>query len=113
MRELIEPLNEQERVALVALAKALVFVDGQVSAEERVAISGLASAVGGELFARADKIRLSAGQNTRDFLATIESQDARERIYDALTAIAREDGVADAESALLDQVARAWDIVVV
>jgi hypothetical protein len=111
MRELIEPLSEQERVALVALAKALVFADGAVSVEERVALSGLAAAVGGELFARADRIRLSAGQNTRDFLATIEDQDARERIYDALAAIAREDGVADAESALLGQVARAWDIV--
>ena len=109
----IESLAEHEQLSLAVLIKALVTADGQVSQEEAIELSLVARSLEPEIFMRAESIVLSDQESFLDFLETVGRQEARDIMYDTLLQLAKADGIQVQETAFLDAVAEAWNIVVV
>ncbi len=109
----LEGLTLPEQVAFAVLLKALVTADGQVSREEGMTLTEAARVLGGDVFQRAEAVHLKDEEALVSFLGTVQRQEARDRIYDALLEAARADGIQAPESRVLDLVAERWDIVVV
>ncbi len=109
----LEGLTLPEQVAFAVLLKALITADGAVSREEGMTLSEAARVLGADVFQRAEAVHLPDEAALASFLGTVERQEARDRIYDALLEAARADGIQAPESRLLDLVAERWDIVVV
>ena len=109
--EEIDALDIPERVALVALLKFMVTVDGQVSREEAIALSQVAGRVGPKAFQAADAITLTDEAAVSAFLKTVGRQRARDAIHDVLAAAAGADGIEAKESSALALVAREWGVV--
>jgi hypothetical protein len=109
----IESLAEHEQLSLAVLIKVLVTSDGQVTQEEAVELSLVARLLDPEIFSRAESILLSDRESFLDFLETVGRQEARDIIYDTLLQLAKADGIQVQETAFLDDVAEAWNIVVV
>ena len=109
----IDSLTEQEQFSLVVLLKALITADGQVSQAENIEISHVARRLDPGLFRRAETIVFTGRSGLKSFLRTVTRQYARDCIYDILLEVAQADGIQAEESQILDDVADAWDIVVV
>jgi len=109
----IEDLNADERLALVALVKAVIFADGVVSTEELEELEEVVDALGEPayqaLLSDAEK-RFKSEKSLKDFLKTIKGDDAREVILGTVMELALSDAVDGSESELLDWLAEAWEI---
>ena len=109
----LESLAEHEQISLAVLIKTLVTADGKVTKDEALELSLVVRYLSPEIFQRADTIALNDPESLKRFLSTVERQDARDIIYDALLQLAKADGIQAEETAILNQVAEAWDIVVI
>jgi uncharacterized tellurite resistance protein B-like protein len=107
----LKDLNADERLALVALARAVVGADGAVSAKETERVEIIAAEIGREAYhaafdeaARAftDKSKLQS------FLLTITRPEARELISDTILDLAIGDALAPAEVRLLKWLEATW-----
>jgi uncharacterized tellurite resistance protein B-like protein len=109
----IEELNADERLALVALVKAVILADGHVSTEEVEELEEVVDALGEPayqaLLTEAER-RFKTEKSMKDFLKTIKGDDAREVILGTVMELALSDAVDGSESELLDWLAETWEI---
>jgi uncharacterized tellurite resistance protein B-like protein len=109
----LEDLDQHERLALVALIKAIVFADRRVSADEAELLPEIIAAIGEDAYRRTFTIaaeRFGDETSLKTFLATIERQEARDLIYETLGELAASDGVSREEQALLGWLGATWSI---
>ena len=111
----IEGLNQDERLALVALLKAVIFAGERVPAKEIEQLQNIVEELGEKtyqsLLTEADE-RFSSEEGVRQFLAKISRQDARDLIYGTIMEMALTGSVDRGESEVLGWLADAWEIEV-
>src|SRR4051812_31873259 len=106
-------LDQDERLALVALIKAIVFEDRRVSADEAEMLPDIIEAIGEDAYRRSFTIaaeRFGDDASLKTFLATVKRHDARALIYETLGDLAAADNVSREEQALLSWLATTWNI---
>lgn len=109
----LNELNENERIALLALLQRVVAADGRVSDGERDEIADLVEAFGEDGYRKAfDEAGRRFGEEKalKDFLKTIDRVEARELIVGMLLDAAIPGAVEGHESALLDWLSQTWGI---
>jgi hypothetical protein len=108
-------LNKDEQIALAGLLEFVVLASGHVTEDEEHEIAAIVEALGDEPYRVAveevDK-RFPDEQALRTFLSSIERQEAREIIYGTVTEAAMTDTVEGRESALLEWLAKEWNVEV-
>jgi hypothetical protein len=108
-------LNKEEQVALAGLLEFVVMASGHVTDDVEREIAAIVDALGEDAYRVAveqvDK-RFPDEQSLRAFLSTIERQEAREVIYGTVIEAAMTDTVDGRESALLDWLAKTWNVEV-
>lgn len=111
----IKELNHNERLALVALVKAVIMPEEQVPIEEVEELRDIVEELGEDtyqsLLTEVEE-RFSSEDDVRRFLATISRQDARELIYGTIMEMALSDSIDCAESEVLAWLADAWKVEV-
>jgi hypothetical protein len=108
-------LNKDEQIALAGLLEFVVMASGHVTDDEQVEIDAIVAAIGEKTYrAAVDEVdkRFPDEKALRTFLGTIERQEAREIIYGTVIEAAMTDTVEGRESALLDWLAKAWQVEV-
>ena len=111
----VKTLKQDEKLALVALVKAVIMADGHVSTEEVEELQDLVDMLGKDTYqGLIDEVetRLRGDDVVRKFLGTITDQNARETIYRAILKVAMADSVDASESELLAWLAQVWDVQV-
>ena len=111
----VAELNDQERITLVALLRASVFSDGEVSEEEHEQIQAIAAEMGQEAFELASIHAEEQGRNVRelcDLIEKVERKEAQELIYAALLSAAAKDSVDPGEADILEFIETNWDVEV-
>ncbi len=109
----LNELNDNERLALLALLQRVVAADGKVSDGERDEIAELVDAFGEEGYRKAfDEAgrRFGDEASLKAFLTKIDRPDARELIVGVLLEAAIPGAVEGHESALLDWLSTTWGI---
>lgn len=111
----LSELSHDEQLALVALVEVVVASDAAVSDEEESFVVRLAGELGDEayyaLIDEADE-RFPDEAELKDFLGTIQRQEARELIYGTVLEAALPDVVDQHESSLLGWLATVWHVTV-
>ena len=111
----IKGLNQDERLALVALLKAVIFAGERVPTKEIEELQDIVEELGEEpyqsLLTEAET-RFSCEEDVREFLSNISRQDARELIYGTIMEMALTDSVDRGELEVLSWLADAWGIEV-
>ncbi|MEO6028784.1 MAG: hypothetical protein ABIR79_18115 [Candidatus Binatia bacterium] len=111
----LSELSHDEQLALVALVEVVVASDASVSEEEESFVVRLAGTLGDEtyhaLIDEADE-RFPDEAKLKDFLGTIQRQEARELIYGTVLEAALPDVIDQHESSLLGWLATTWDVTV-
>jgi hypothetical protein len=108
-------LNKDEQVALAGLLEFVVLASGHVTEDEAHEIEAIIEALGDEPYRKAvDEVdkRFPDEQALRTFLSSIGRQEAREIIYGTVTEAAMTDTVEGRESALLEWLAKEWNVEV-
>jgi len=109
----LHELNEDERIALVALLEMVVASDGDVTHDELAQIKHVIHDLGEDKYraavAEADR-RFPADDAARAFLLTIERQEARELIYETALEAAMANSIGPKESELLTWLAERWKL---
>jgi hypothetical protein len=106
-------LNQDERLALVALIEATAQADRKVSDEEEGVLGEVVEALGTEAYqAAVDKAdhRFRGEDDLKAFLKGITRPEAREIIYGTVLELAMSDVVTGHEPALLSWLAETWDL---
>ncbi len=106
-------LNQDERVALVALIKSVALADRAVSDEEQDSLADVVDELGEDSYRAAmdtSDAKFASEADLKTFLHTITRQEAREIIYGTVFDLALSDSVASDESPLLDWVAKTWKV---
>ncbi|HXU82976.1 MAG TPA: TerB family tellurite resistance protein [Polyangia bacterium] len=109
----LSELDADETLALVALIKAIVLTDRNVSAEEAEALPPLIDQIGEERYRQSYRVaadRLGDDVSLKAFLGEIHRPEARRLIYDTILRLARADGLHPDEGRLLDWVYANWKI---
>src|SRR5262249_15820742 len=109
----LRDLNQDERTALVGLMKLVVMSDGNVSEEELEHLEEVVDAFGEESYQRtvdAFEKRFTDEDGFRAFLRTIGRQEARDLIFGTVLQGAGAEAVENAESDILDWLARTWNV---
>jgi uncharacterized tellurite resistance protein B-like protein len=106
-------LNQNERLALVALIEATVRADHGVSQQEEESLADIIDALGEgayrEAVEAADK-RFKSEADLKTFLQGIQREEARGLIYGTVLDLAMSDVVTGAESPLLSWLATTWNV---
>lgn len=109
----LKDLNEDERLALVAMLAQVVEADTYVTDPEARRVRAIVKGLGTEAYdaavAESDR-RFEDKAELRRFLPTIERQEARELIYEMLLETALADTPINAEAEILDWLADIWKI---
>jgi uncharacterized tellurite resistance protein B-like protein len=106
-------LLADERLALVALSRAIVRADGVVSPTEGRQVARLAMELGEETYRRvfAQAVESFGDEaSLKRFLGSIARPEARTLIYDTILDLANADELAPAEATLLRWLEAAWQI---
>jgi hypothetical protein len=106
-------LDQDERLALVALMRGIVLADGNVSEPEAEVLPGLADELGRAAYDEAWKAfeqRFRDEDSLKKFLLEIKRQEARELIYRTLSKVASIDGVSPTERYHLKWLEGAWGV---
>jgi hypothetical protein len=106
-------LDDDERLALVALMRGIVLADGDVSDGEAKILPGLAEAIGKQAYHETFDLvgqRFSDEEGLKKFLLEIKRQEARELIYRTLAGLASVDGVSPTERYHLKWLEGAWGV---
>ena len=106
-------LSPEEKLAFVALSRAIARADGTITPLEGRAIAVMASELGDatyrELFAKAaETFRHQAA--LKEFLASIARPEARSLIYESILALAAADSISVEEELLLTWLRESWEI---
>jgi len=109
----LKELNEEERLALVALLETAIAADSQASDGEAKQVRDCVAAMGKKAYqaaaAAADE-RFNDEAELWQFLATITRPAAREMIYEALLETILVDGPRSEETRLLDRLSAIWKV---
>jgi hypothetical protein len=110
-------LDDEERVALVALVLQLMRADGVTTADELEELAALGAEMGPKVFDAA-YIRARDDYGTRETAlafaqAHVHRPGAQELIHTVLFDMAASDGVSDEERALVATVRAMWQIVTI
>ena len=111
----LKDLNDDERLALVALVEVVVDSDAEVSDEELDKLDDLTEEIGVDLYEEtADEVdrRFEDEDALRAFLPTIVRQDARDLIYGTVLETVLVDAIDAHENDLLTWLAKTWDVTV-
>lgn len=111
----LDQLTDQEVLALIALAREIVALDGRLPDAEREALDDLASEIGSERYdALLERSETLAGtdEELEQLVAEVVKVDAREAIYAALFDLASACSMDAAELDVLDWLAEAWELEV-
>ncbi len=107
-------LNDNETLALVALLREVVAADGQYTDEEREQVDAARDGVGAARFAAAierAKKELPTRAELKEFVVTLDRQDAKQLIWDFLAGAAAADGeVAATEEKPLRWLLEHWKV---
>ena len=109
----VTDLDQDERLALVALMRGIVLADGDVSDGEATIMPKLAEEMGRAAYEEAWNAfgkRFPDEEALKKFLLTIQRQEARELIYATLTGLASVDGVSPTEHSHLKWLEGAWGV---
>jgi len=109
----LKDLNDNERLALVALIEAILESDAAVSDAELDQLDAVVDEIGDELYedtAEAVSERFQSEESLREFLPEITRQDARELIYGTVLETALSDSLDSHEGGLLGWLAQIWGI---
>jgi uncharacterized tellurite resistance protein B-like protein len=109
----LSDLNEEERIALLALLQTVVAADGRVSDGEREEIAELVEAFGEDGYRRAfDEAgrRFENDDQLKAFLAKTGRPEARELILGMVLEAAIPEAVEGRESELVAWLSDTWDI---
>lgn len=109
----LSDLNEDEEVALIGLLREVIQADGVFSDIEREEVDRIRKAIGSHRFDEATAEfaqRFGKQDDFREFLSTIERQDARELIFETLTEVAASDDLDITEERPLLWLASWWGI---
>jgi hypothetical protein len=110
---IISDLNENELIALVGLAKYVIFSDNLLTQEENLKLQALTEKIGLDEFRLLlDKFEKCCPDidSFRDFLKTIQNQEPREYIYRVIFDLATVDSVDNIETSLLSWLEKEWDL---
>jgi uncharacterized tellurite resistance protein B-like protein len=109
----ITDLQPDERLALVALSRAIARADGVVSPKEGNTIARIALALGEQsyrtAFSQAQEM-FSDEAALKRFLESIQRQEARALIFDTMLDLAVSDSLSPAEVPLLRWLEAAWGV---
>jgi hypothetical protein len=106
-------LNQNERLALVALIEATVRADHGVSEQEEEALADIIDALGEGAYREAVEAadqKFKSEADLKAFLQGIQREDARGLIYGTVLDMAMSDVVTGAESPLLSWLATTWNV---
>jgi hypothetical protein len=106
-------LNQNERLALVALIEATVMADRGVSQQEEETLADIIDALGEGVYREAVEAadrRFKTEADLKTFLQGIQREEARGLIYGTLLDVAMADVVSGAESPLLAWLASTWNV---
>jgi hypothetical protein len=109
----LSDLDQDERMALVALIERVVLADHAVTTDEAELLPQITEALGEEEYR---KIALAADERFRDdeglktFLQGIKREEARELIFGTVMEVAIADAIAGNESDLLQWLGEAWKL---
>ena len=109
----IRDLSKDEKIALVGLVERLIMADNMVSPEESSEFGKVVGAIGEDDYrtlVHNYKIIYRDLSQFKQFLQTIERQEARELIYGTLFQIAEVDFFDETESEILDWLVKEWNI---
>lgn len=108
-------LNQNEQIALAGLLEFVVLASGHVTEDEQNELDTIVEALGEEKYRKAveevDK-RFPDEKAFRQFLSSVDRQEARELIYGVVIEAAMADTVEGRESALLEWLAEEWKVEV-
>lgn len=111
----LKDLNDDERLALVAILELVLDADAQMSDEEMDKLDAVAAELGDDVYdATVDEVdrRFAGEESLRAFLPTILRPEARELIYGTVLDAAISDTVDSSEGDFLDWLAQTWNISV-
>jgi uncharacterized tellurite resistance protein B-like protein len=111
----ISDLKADERLALIALAKAIVQADREFSRGEQKELEQIAAEMGEGLFVETTRLaqkRFRELGELQAFVGQITRQAARDLIYDQVYEIAKHDDILEAEKRVLGWLAVLWSIQV-
>jgi len=112
----IRDLSHDERIALVALVELLASSDAGASEDEIDRIGEIGDALGGaeqyrQLAEEVDR-RFADEEELKDFLATIDRQEAREVVFETALEVAMPDGIQSREAEFLEWLEDEWGLSV-
>jgi hypothetical protein len=96
----LKDLNAEERLALVALSRAIVRADGAISTKENEMLASIAAEIGQDVYREAHSqavLRFADKGSLRTFLGKISRPEARELISDTILELATGDALAPEE----------------
>jgi uncharacterized tellurite resistance protein B-like protein len=110
----LSELDADETLALVALCRTIVLSDEVVTEEEAEAVPAVIDAVGVQTYHQAfATARERFGDDVaalQSFLAGVGRPEARALIFETAVKLAKKDGVAPQERALLERLANLWSL---
>lgn len=109
----IADLFEAERMALIALLRCMVRMDGVFSPGEAQALTKLAQEIGSkEFWATMQEIqqRVLTPDDLVPVIACVERRDVKEWIYGVLLGVAAIDGIVEPEVELLEWLQEVWEL---
>jgi Tellurite resistance protein TerB len=109
----LNDLDADETLALVALIKAIVLTDRNVSAEEAESLPPLIEEIGEDRYRRSYAVatdRLADDVSLKAFLGEIHRPEARQLIYATVLRLAQADELHPDEGHLLDWVYSTWKL---
>jgi uncharacterized tellurite resistance protein B-like protein len=111
----LDQLTDQEGLALIALAREIVSLDGRLPDAEREALDNVAAELGPErydaLLEHSNRLT-GTDEELEEIVGAVERPAAREAIYGALFDLASTSSIDPAELELLDWLAEVWELEV-
>jgi hypothetical protein len=109
----LSDLHPDERLALVALSRAIVRADGQVTPTEGRMVARIALALGEDTYRQAFAQSVESYPDEaalKRFVESIQRQEARQLIFDTILDLAVSDELSPAELPLLRWLEATWQI---
>jgi hypothetical protein len=106
-------LDRDERLALVALIRAIALADGSVSAAEARMVPDIADAIGAQAYREDFALALERFPDEASLKAFVQGVGrpiARELIYRTVADLAEADDLADEELTLLRWLSATWEV---
>ena len=109
--QLLDQLNATEQLCLVAVVRAVIRADGELSEGERDTLAELMPELGEETFhARLEQVEQMPEGELFRLVATVTNPETRALIYDIAVVMAQPGTITEEEQKLLDEISRRWDI---